>query len=127
MKCPFCEYEWEPRVKGRPPKTCTRCKRYLPEPKHEEFRNAQNAIIDLLNELDLAPDPYELLEGVRQRLKEMMQAEEDGVELDAFGDAIAKEYCLTPGQTTTGFAILSEYDQLGWKIDDEDGRVLICK
>lgn len=29
--CPFCGYEWIPRVAQ--PKYCTKCKRYLPEVK----------------------------------------------------------------------------------------------
>ncbi len=28
VRCNQCGYEWQPRVKGREPVVCTRCKRY---------------------------------------------------------------------------------------------------
>ena len=27
-KCKRCDYEWEPKVEGRKPKSCPRCKSY---------------------------------------------------------------------------------------------------
>ena len=34
IKCPYCGYEWKPKVKN--PKSCPRCKRYLPWKKTEQ-------------------------------------------------------------------------------------------
>lgn len=33
MTCPFCQYDWVPRVLS--PKECPKCKRYLPEQSNE--------------------------------------------------------------------------------------------
>jgi predicted Zn-ribbon and HTH transcriptional regulator len=41
MRCPYCGYEWEPRLRDRNPKSCPRCKRYLPWKKTVKTETAQ--------------------------------------------------------------------------------------